>query len=86
MSLKDLPLAGGERHVAAFVHAGWVRDRIKGAHHILEREGVENHLSVPCHKGQDMSRKLLAGLIAAAGMSEATYCDHFHKRIPRVDP
>jgi predicted RNA binding protein YcfA (HicA-like mRNA interferase family) len=86
MGLRDLPLAGGARHVAAFKHAGWVVVRIKGAHHIMERDGVENHLAVPCHKGTDMSRALLSGLIDAAGMTEADYCDHFHKRIPRVDP
>lgn len=72
--------------MAAFEHAGWVCVRTKGAHRILEREGVENHLSVPCHKGKDLSRKLLAGLIAAAGMDEDTYRAHFQKRIPRVDP
>ena len=86
MGLKDLPLAGGERHVAAFVHAGWACVRRKGSHQILEREGFENHLTVPCHPGKDVKRPLLAGLIKDAGMDYAAYCDHFYRRVPRVEP
>lgn len=86
MGLNDLPVAGGMRHVAAFEHAGWTCVRIKGSHRILERDGVENHLSVPCHGNRDVSRKLLDGLIKDAGMDHSTYCDHFHRRVPRIDP
>jgi predicted RNA binding protein YcfA (HicA-like mRNA interferase family) len=86
MALKDLPIAGGSRHVAAFVHAGWTCVRIKGSHQILERKGVENHLSVPCHGNRDVSRALLDGLIKDAGMEHATYCDHFYRRLPKVSP
>jgi predicted RNA binding protein YcfA (HicA-like mRNA interferase family) len=85
MGLKDLPLAPGVRHVAAFVHAGWTADRWKGSHQILEREGVENHLSVPCHKGRDLKRALLDGLITDAGMDHKSYCDHYYKRVPKID-
>lgn len=80
MGLKDLPLATGARHVAAFERAGWYCTRIKGSHHILERQGVENLLSIPCHAGRDVKRGLLAGLIAAAGMTQDEYCDYFYKR------
>jgi predicted RNA binding protein YcfA (HicA-like mRNA interferase family) len=83
VSLKDLPVAPGERHVAAFVRAGWSVVRQKGSHRILERDGYENHLSVPCTK-KDLSRALLDGLIEAAGMDHASYCEFFHKRVPRV--
>jgi predicted RNA binding protein YcfA (HicA-like mRNA interferase family) len=84
MSLKDLPVAVGARHVAAFERAGWTVVRKKGSHRILERDGHDNHLSVPCHAGRDLSRKLLANLIEAAGMNEETYCDYFYRRVPRA--
>jgi predicted RNA binding protein YcfA (HicA-like mRNA interferase family) len=84
VSLSDLPSAKGTQHVKAFVHAGWQSVRIKGSHQILERDGVENHLSVPCH-AKDLKRTTLSGLIAAAGMDHATYCDHFYRRVPKVD-
>jgi predicted RNA binding protein YcfA (HicA-like mRNA interferase family) len=83
VSLKDLPVARGERHVAAFVRAGWSVVRQKGSHQILERGGYENHLAIPCTK-KDMSRALLDGLIDAAGMDHRSYCDYFYKRLPRV--
>jgi predicted RNA binding protein YcfA (HicA-like mRNA interferase family) len=86
MGLKDLPVAKGARHVAAFEHAGWTCVRIRGSHHILEKDGVDPHLSVPCHARKDLSRKLLRGLIEDAGMTEEEYQDHFHKRVPKNAP
>lgn len=85
MGLKDLPVAKGARHVSAFEHAGWTCVRIRGSHHILERDGVDAHLSVPCSR-KDLSRKLLSGLIADAGMTEDEYLAHFHRRVPKDAP
>lgn len=68
----------------AFEHAGWVLVRIKGSHRILERDGVDAHLSVPCHAGKDVKRALLRSLIRGAEMTQAEYLDHFHEQIPRV--
>jgi predicted RNA binding protein YcfA (HicA-like mRNA interferase family) len=84
MGLKDLPLARGEKHVAAFQHAGWVLVRIKGSHRILERDGVDAHLSIPCHAGKDVKRTLVRSQIRTAGMTEDEYLDHFYERVPRV--
>ncbi len=84
MTLRDLPVARGLAHVAAFEHAGWICVRIKGSHHILERSGVDNHLTVPCTR-KDLSRKLLDSLIKDAGMDHAAYCDHFYKRVPKIE-
>jgi predicted RNA binding protein YcfA (HicA-like mRNA interferase family) len=86
VGLKDLPVAHGTKHVAAFQHAGWELVRIKGSHRILEKAGEENHLSVPCHDNRDLKRALLSSLIDAAGMTEEEYLDHFHRRVPRVRP
>jgi predicted RNA binding protein YcfA (HicA-like mRNA interferase family) len=85
MGLRDLPLGPGARHVAAFEHAGWVCVRVNGSHHILEKDGVEAHLSVPCHGKRDVKRTLLRRLIRDAGMTESEYCDHFNRRVPKVE-
>ena len=76
MGQKDLPLAPGKDHVRAFGRVGWSVARIRGSHHILEKDGSESILTVPCHNS-DMSRKLLAGLIKDAGMTEQEYIDAF---------
>lgn len=33
--MPKLPRAGGEKHIAAFVRAGWIVNHIEGSHHIL---------------------------------------------------
>lgn len=78
MGLRDLPLAPGERHVKAFERAGWRQTRkTRGSHAILEKEGVDATLSIPCHKGKDVKRALLSKQIKLAGMTGSEYLKHF---------
>jgi hypothetical protein len=79
MGQKDLPLAAGSQHVAAFERCGWTCVRkSKKNHFILQAEGVEATLSIPDH-GQ-VKRTLLAAQIKLAGLSEEDYCNAFYKR------
>lgn len=84
MGLSDLPVANGSAHVGAFVRAGWECVRVRGAHHILTRDGHHATLSVPCHRGRDLGRGLLKSLIEAAGMTEAEYLGYFNKTLPKA--
>ncbi|KJE24529.1 YcfA-like protein [Frankia torreyi] len=79
MGLKDLPVAVGDRHVAAFQRAGWEVARRSGSHVVLRRAGVQANLSVPCN-GQEVKRPLLAKLIERAGLTPEEYCDYFRRR------
>lgn len=49
---------------------GWTLKRVKGSHHIFEKEGVEQILSIPVHKNQDLKLGTLKALMKAAGLSE----------------
>lgn len=76
-SLRDLPQAKGERHVRAFKRFGWEETRVtRGSHRILEKDGCEATLSIPCG-GKDVKRKLLDGQLKLAGISREDYIDAF---------
>jgi predicted RNA binding protein YcfA (HicA-like mRNA interferase family) len=76
MGLKDLPLAVGKRHVAAFRRAGWEVVRQRGSHVVLSRAG--RILVVPCHD-HDVKRPLLARLVERAELTIEEYCEHFYR-------
>ena len=79
MGLRDLPLAAGSAHVAALERCGWRCTRRSAKnHYILEREGVEEILSIPDHK--EVKRQLLQAQIRLAGISESEYLAAFYKR------
>jgi len=78
--MPKLPRAGGKKHIAAFMRAGWVENHVEGSHHILTKEGSQVHLSIPVHAGQDLGVGLLRKLIGKAGMTQKQYCEYFFKR------
>ena len=77
--MPKLPRAGGEKHIAAFVRAGWIVNHIEGSHHILTRENSPIHLSIPVHSGKILGPGLLRKLVERAGMTPKEYCDYFYK-------
>lgn len=70
--LRDLPEAKGERHVKAFCRCGWAETRSSGSHRILEKEGEEAILSIPCGS-KNVKRALLYSQIKLAGLTIAEY-------------
>lgn len=83
MGQKNLPLAGGERHAKAFERLGWTQVRKtkgKNPHIIMEKPGHRSTLSIPVHKGRDVKRDLLAGLLKDVGVSEDEYLRAFKKK------
>jgi len=77
-SVKDLPLAPGDRHVRAFGRLGWSqRRKTRGSHAILEHPDCRYHISIPCHRGKDVKRRLLADQLILAGISIDEYLAAF---------
>jgi len=74
--IRDLPEAKGERHVKAFCRCGWKETRSKGSHRILEKDGEEAILSIPCG-GKNVKRTLLHSQIKLAGLTIAEYVAAF---------
>lgn len=74
MGLEKLPLAKGQKHVAAFKRGGWVlvRKRSGGSHRVLKKDGVPHLLTIPCTR-QPVKRPLLAAQINLAGLTEDEY-------------
>jgi predicted RNA binding protein YcfA (HicA-like mRNA interferase family) len=67
--MPKIPRITGEAAVKAFKKLGYELDHITGSHHILKRNGVDGHLSIPCHKGQTVGIGLLKSQILAAGIT-----------------
>ena len=74
--LRDLPEAKGDRHVKAFQRFGWDHCRSSGSHKILEKDGAEAHLSIPCG-GKNVKRTLLHTQIKLAGLTIKEYLREF---------
>ncbi|HEX2059076.1 MAG TPA: type II toxin-antitoxin system HicA family toxin [Actinomycetota bacterium] len=80
MGQKDLPLASGRKHAAAFARCGWTEQRRRqGSNHIIMTKADHpSTLSIPDH--DEVKRRTLQVLIQAAGLTEAEYLDCFGKR------
>lgn len=74
--LRDLPEAKGDRHVKAFCRLGWDHCRSSGSHKILEKDGLEVILSIPCG-GKKVKRALLHAQIKLAGLTIEEYLEAF---------
>ena len=63
--MPKLPVISGRKARKAFEKAGWVFDRQRGSHMILEMPGTPGMLSIPDHRELDTG--LLRGLIRDSG-------------------
>jgi len=48
----------------------WVLKRIKGSHHIFEKDGLETTLSIPVHGNKDLRIGTLKALMKQANLTE----------------
>ena len=60
----------GKRLCKVVEKRGWMLKRITGSHHIYDKEGVEQILSIPVHKNQALKIGTLKALMNVAGLSE----------------
>ena len=49
---------------------GWILKKIKGSHHIYEKEDQNKIISVPVHKNQDLKIGTLKSIMKIAELSE----------------
>ena len=81
MGLRNLPLASGEKHAAAFERLGWTRDhkrRGRDKHILLTKPGVRATLSIPDER--EVKRTIIAAMIKIAEETEVSYLEAFHER------
>jgi len=69
--MPKLPVLSGEQTVRAFERAGWRRDRQRGSHVVMLREGLNVSLSVPQHR--ELAPGTLRSLIRLSGMTVAEF-------------
>ena len=60
----------GKRLCKIVEQKGWVLRRITGSHHIYENSEVEQILSIPIHRNQDLKIGTLRALMKIAQLSE----------------
>jgi predicted RNA binding protein YcfA (HicA-like mRNA interferase family) len=60
----------GKRLCKVIERKGWVLKRVTGSHHIYEKAGVEQILSIPVHRDQDLKVGTLKALMKIAQLSE----------------
>ena len=76
--MPKLPRASGNKHVSAFMAAGWQVNHIEGSHYILINDQSDIHLSIPVHKNKTLGVGLLKKLISKAGMTNEEYMKLFY--------
>jgi predicted RNA binding protein YcfA (HicA-like mRNA interferase family) len=60
----------GKRLCKIVEQRGWVLRRVTGSHHIYESPEVEQILSIPVHRNQDLKVGTLKALMKIAQLSE----------------
>jgi predicted RNA binding protein YcfA (HicA-like mRNA interferase family) len=60
----------GKRLCKIVEHKGWVLKRVTGSHHIYENPEIEQILSIPVHRNQDLKVGTLRALMKIAQLSE----------------
>jgi predicted RNA binding protein YcfA (HicA-like mRNA interferase family) len=61
----------GKRLCKIVEQRGWVLRRVTGSHHIYDSPEVEQILSIPVHRNQDLKVGTLKALMKIAQLSEA---------------
>jgi hypothetical protein len=79
MGQKNLPLASGIEHAAAFERCGWTC-RKKGNHLILTKPGFAATLSIPNHR--EVKRTIVQAQMKLGGLTEAQYLAAFYGTSP----
>jgi predicted RNA binding protein YcfA (HicA-like mRNA interferase family) len=49
---------------------GWVLKRVKGSHHIFEKDGLDTTLSIPVHGNKDLKTGTLKAILKQANLTE----------------
>lgn len=60
----------GKRLCKIVEQKGWVLKRVTGSHHIYENSEIEQILSIPVHRNQDLKVGTLRALMKIAQLSE----------------
>lgn len=60
----------GKRLCKVVERKGWILRRVTGSHRIYEKTGVEQILSIPVHRDQDLKLGTLKALMKVAQLSE----------------
>jgi len=60
----------GKRLCKIVEHKGWVLKRVTGSHHIYENPEIEQILSIPVHRNQDLKVGTLRALMKIAQLFE----------------
>ena len=60
----------GKKLSKIVVKHGWVLKRVKGSHHIFEKEGLETTLSIPIHGNKDLKIGTLKAILKQANLTE----------------
>ena len=60
----------GKRLCKIVEQRGWVLRRITGSHHIYEKPEIDQILSIPVHRNQDLKIGTLRALMKIAQLSE----------------
>lgn len=71
--MPKLPVLSGEQVVRAFERAEWRRDRQRGSHVVMLKEGLNVSLSVPQHR--ELAPGTLRSLIRLSGMTVAQFLE-----------
>ncbi|MCY7283161.1 MAG: type II toxin-antitoxin system HicA family toxin [Cyanobacteria bacterium CAN_BIN43] len=61
----------GKRLCKIVEQRGWILQRVTGSHHIYENIEIEQILSIPVHRNQDLKIGTLRALMKVAQLSEA---------------
>lgn len=66
--MPSVPVVRGDRVVAALEKAGFKVARVAGSHHIM-RHPDGRGTTVPVHRGRDIAKGTLRGILADVGLS-----------------
>lgn len=66
--MTALPAVPGDKIVKALERHGFVVDRVRGSHHIM-RHPDGRGTTVPVHRGRDVARGTLGGILRDVGMT-----------------
>jgi len=61
----------GKQMCRALESRGWVRDRVRGSHHVFLHPTLPGRVVVPVHSNQDLKPGTQGGIMKAAGISDA---------------
>lgn len=74
--MSKLPSINGVKVIKAFEKMGFYLNKVEGSHHIMCKDEGQLSVSIPVHKGKDIKKGTLNGILKGANITREQFLEN----------